>query len=76
MPVVHVHLKGCARCDANGHMGMAFVPLTHPVTEQGKTIATHWAPCPGNGEPILMMVNGTGSGDGVGADSREAGAES
>lgn len=52
-------LTGCARCDGEGHDQITFYPLTHPVdpSESGcdKQI-THWAPCPTNGEPILMVV--------------------
>lgn len=46
---------GCARCDANGHAGMTFQPLTHPI-QAGEYVFTHWALCPTNGEPLLLWV--------------------
>lgn len=47
---------GCARCDGEGHPQITFQPLTHPL-ELGEFKLTHWAPCPTNGEPILMMTS-------------------
>lgn len=35
-------------------MGMEYLPLAHPVVGPDGTTWTHWAPCPTNGEPILM----------------------
>lgn len=46
-------LNGCARCDGEGHPGLTFEPLTYPL-EIGDAVLTHWAPCPTNGEPILL----------------------
>lgn len=42
-------LVGCARCDGDGHPGLTFTKLTHPCLD-----FTHWAPCPTNGEPIML----------------------
>lgn len=53
---VTVDLPGCARCHGDGHDGLLFSPLTHPVVD-GEGTWTHWAPCPTNGEPILLQVN-------------------
>lgn len=59
---VHVNLVGCARCNNGvGHPGLTFQPLTYPVEigvggGPGERDLTHWAPCPVNGEPILMRV--------------------
>ena len=47
---------GCARCGGDGHPNMTFLPLTHPVEINAETIFTHWALCPTNGEPILMLT--------------------
>lgn len=48
-------LNGCARCHGDGHPGLTFTPLIHPLQIAGETL-THWAPCPANGEPILMQT--------------------
>jgi hypothetical protein len=50
-----VDLNGCARCAGDGHPRLEFTPLTHPLEVGGVTL-THWAPCPTNGEPILMLL--------------------
>jgi hypothetical protein len=45
---------GCARCDvADAHKGITYEPLFLPITIAGTTF-THWAPCPVNGQPILL----------------------
>lgn len=49
-----VDVVGCARCHGDGHAGLKFMPLTYPYIEDGGTEMTHWAPCPTNGEPILL----------------------
>lgn len=49
---------GCARCLGRGHDNITFVPLTHPVAA-GEYLFTHWAPCPANGEPILLTFRVT-----------------
>lgn len=47
-------LTGCARCGGE-HENIEFKPLTMPCEpDQDGTQITHWAPCPTNGEPILM----------------------
>lgn len=53
-----VDLKGCARCWGDGHDALTFEPLTHPVEldSDAEPSFTHWAPCPTNGEPILMRI--------------------
>lgn len=50
-----VDLRGCARCLGDGHPGLEFKPLTHPVEIGDEVRYTHWALCPTNGEPILML---------------------
>ena len=47
---------GCARCDGDGHPGITYQPLTFPIDMGEGFTATHWAPCPTNGEPILFCV--------------------
>jgi len=50
-------LNGCARCWGDGHDNIAFEKLEHPFEPEGvKEAYTHWAPCPTNGEPILMAI--------------------
>lgn len=50
---VTINQVGCARCHGDGHPGITFQPLTHPLV-LGLYEFTHWAPCPTNGEPILL----------------------
>lgn len=53
---VTIDLKGCARCEGH-HVQLTFQPLTHPVNVYtGQRPLTHWAPCPTNGEPILLVI--------------------
>lgn len=55
-PIHLERLYGCARCGSD-HAKISFQPLTHPVVVDdhiGDLVFTHWAPCPTNGEPILM----------------------
>lgn len=51
---IRVNVRRCARCGEN-HNGLAFTQLAHPVV--GITVMTHWSPCPGNGEPILLALS-------------------
>lgn len=44
-----IDLDGCARCHGEGHHGLVFIKLTHAMNE-----FTYWAPCPTNGEPIML----------------------
>lgn len=48
--------RGCARCGTDEHLGITYLPFTYPIDMGGGWIATHWAPCPTNGEPILYCV--------------------
>lgn len=52
--IITLDLVGCARCHSDGHLQLVFRALTYPVVEEDGTELTHWAPCPNNGEPILM----------------------
>lgn len=47
-------LRSCARCRGD-HFQIEFNPFTFPVTECEIIIGTHWALCPENGEPILLI---------------------
>lgn len=48
-------LVGCARCHGEGHPRITFFRLTHAFQPQEHVPGwTYWAPCPVNGEPILM----------------------
>ena len=49
-PVVVKRLVGCARC-GRVHRNLSFATLTQPCG-----LLTHWAPCPTNGEPILLAI--------------------
>lgn len=50
---------GCARCHGDGHKGLEFRELTHPMDltdiSPRAGVATEWATCT-NGEPILFFV--------------------
>jgi len=55
-------IVGCARCQGDGHDDVWWEPLTHPVTVDTSptvetVVFTHWAPCPTNGQPILMRTD-------------------
>lgn len=43
-------VKNCARCGQD-HIALRFAKLSKPGED-----FTHWAACPGNGEPIMMKV--------------------
>ncbi len=44
----------CARCGEN-HINITAKPLSQPVFLNDEVLYTHWAPCPTNGEPILVV---------------------
>lgn len=49
-------VKGCARCGDN-HEGLAWKAFVHPVeVPELKWVWRWWAPCPVNGDPILLRV--------------------
>lgn len=45
------YLKNCARCGKDHRKRIEWKPLERPIGE-----CTHWAPCPTNGQPILMHI--------------------
>lgn len=50
-------IGNCARCDGT-HENLVATRLTRPVLEDEPSefvLYTHWAPCPTNGEPILVL---------------------
>ncbi len=52
------HIVNCARCGSN-HDDLDFAELEvlfAPPEANGKTW-THWAPCPTNGQPIMLMTD-------------------
>lgn len=50
-----VDVRNCARCEGD-HFGLEFQPFEHPVGDY-----THFAPCPRNGQPLLMGTFEEGS---------------
>jgi hypothetical protein len=46
--------SGCARCGADEHLRLTYLPFTHFIDMGDSFVATHWAHCPTNGEPILL----------------------
>ena len=65
-PVI-TSMNCCARCQKE-HKELSFNKLTHPIIGENQTgtmdlyagprpvLFTHWALCPENGEPILMII--------------------
>lgn len=54
---ITIDVNGCARCRGAGHPNLTFLPLTRPFelsVDGVEIIFSHWAPCPTNGEPILL----------------------
>ncbi len=56
MQELTIDLEGCARCQGDGHATLTFHPLTYSVEIDSEEVFTHWAPCPTNGEPILLSI--------------------
>lgn len=50
------NLVGCARCHGPGHEGLVFAQLHHPFVGDDAIAYTHWAPCPTNGQPIMLRM--------------------
>lgn len=48
-----LNIVGCARCKQNHPVEVK--PFTNPLCDSDGTIWTHWALCPVNGEPILII---------------------
>lgn len=57
----------CARCGKD-HTAVTFQPFARPIRKDGDGPVryTHWAPCPSNGEPILLVVHATTGGNVLG----------
>lgn len=55
-PYLCDHLNGCARCHGEGHDNLTALPLDHPIDFEDGFVATHWCPCPTNGQPILWST--------------------
>lgn len=57
-------VRGCARCGGD-HAEISARRLQRPFQppEAGGLSWTHWAPCPDNGEPILLIVDQPSPGD-------------
>lgn len=50
----------CARCGED-HINVEAKPLSRPVLKDApseEVLYTHWAPCPTNGDPILVVEVG------------------
>lgn len=48
--------EGCARCGADRHTDLLYTAFTRPIDLGDLGTATHYAVCPENGEPILLVV--------------------
>lgn len=48
-------VEGCARCGLT-HEELEFDLLERPIWEHDGRDYTHWAPCPTNGQPILLRM--------------------
>src|SRR4051812_37308184 len=49
-------IKGCARCDGDGHKDLVFKEFANPVELDDGTTFSHFAFCPTLGEPILLRI--------------------
>lgn len=63
MDELEVDLGGdwCARCGEDGPRHpdgpkFLFRRFTHPIEDADGTVWTHWAPCPVNGDPVLLKT--------------------
>jgi hypothetical protein len=61
--VVTIDVEGCARCHGDGHPGLTFQRMEHPVVLEGH-VYPYFALCPTRGEPILMTYIPMTSDDG------------
>lgn len=54
-----INIKNCSRCGGT-HEGVEPIALAHPFAppEAGGLAWTEWAPCPTNGQPIMIGVVG------------------
>lgn len=53
---IRCDIRACARCNGS-HDALLFRTLSSPMdfgAGEGRTIYTHWALCPDNGEPIIL----------------------
>lgn len=59
-PLTIARVTGCARCGGS-HEDVIARRMVRPFApaEAGGLTWTHWAPCPTNGDPILIMVTDT-----------------
>lgn len=61
-PLTIAHITGCARCGGSHEgivarrMARPFAPAEAFDPQRGQLTWTHWALCPTNGDPILIMV--------------------
>lgn len=52
---VRTDVRSCARCGGN-HRGLVFEQLERAIEFGGsESPMTHWAPCPANGQPVLLL---------------------
>lgn len=60
---LHVNgITGCARCGGDHeHVEARRMAQPFAPAEAGGLTWTHWAPCPTNGDPILIMVTADAS---------------
>lgn len=49
-------IQGCTRCGGD-HEGLDWTPFARPII-RGLSTFTHWATCPGTGDPIMLVVGG------------------
>lgn len=58
-PELVVKVKRCARCRGD-HEALLFQKLTHSMAPENCDHEwTHWALCPTNGEPIMLLQEPT-----------------
>lgn len=52
---ITLDLIGCARCGED-HKEITYTRLTRPLEIGSTLVFSHWAPCPVNGEPVMLSI--------------------
>lgn len=55
MSTITTDVTSCARCHED-HPGLTFRPFANPISLPSTAPLTHWAICPGTGEPIVLRI--------------------
>lgn len=53
---MNANVGNCARC-GDDHERLEFEELEQPIGDGDGTSWDYWAPCPNNGQPVLLRVD-------------------